>query len=212
MGRGRSKAGGATGTTNSKGSSGGRLRSGETAYVSFSPTKLHPEGEPIIAKTADDSYRYMGKIPEWDDINVDKTSADYNRAKKDYDLTATFTPNGEVIVKKGGLYSRGKKFENINAFKKDAIQRIEAREKYDLADKNSLINGRISQIQAESYRKIVRENSSSMAIKKMNDDIKDNMQAVKARLEVAEFVKSRIPHLGEKANKARQEWIKKHKS
>ena len=168
------------------------LHNGESAFVSFTPTALHPQGEPIIAKTADGGYRYMGYIPEWDNIRVDTDSQDYKAAKSDYNVKVKFSPDGRVIAEKGGLYDRKKTYKDAESFRKDVQKRIESREYFDIKQRDSIKQGRISQIEAEYYRGIVNKNSSSMAIKKMNEGIKNDMHSIKARIEVAEKAKTRI--------------------
>lgn len=61
-----------------------------------------------------------------------------------------------------------------------------------MAELDSLKKGRISQIQAEYFRGVVRRNSSSMAIKEMNEGIRNDMQSIKERLTVAERAKSKV--------------------
>lgn len=168
------------------------LKKGETAFVSFPPTALNPDGEPIIAKTDDGGYRYMGKIPSWDDVKVDTTSDEFKQAQRDYNVTARFYPDGKVEVTKGGLYDRSKSYKSVNDFKKDVTKRIESRRSWDEREQDSLNQGRISQIKAEYYRGIVNKNSSSMAIKKMNEGIRNDMTATKTRLAVAYMAERKI--------------------
>ena len=171
----------------SSGNSG--LRNGETPFVSFAPTGLRPDGEPIIAKTADGGYRYMGNVPDWDRIRVDSESDDYKQAQRDFNVTVRMDTDGKITVKKGGLYDRDKSYKDAEAFRTDVKKRIDARSSFDKREKDSLTQGRISQIEAEYYRGIVRKNSSSMAVKKITEGMQNNMQTVKTRLEVAEKAK-----------------------
>ena len=172
------------------------LKPGESAFASFSPDSLHPDGEPVIAKTEDGGYRYMGSIPQWNEVTVDKQSQDYKQAKQDYNVRLSVLSDGTVKVEKGGLFERGKTFKSVKEFQKDAEKRIDSRSRFDIAEKNSLQSGRIPQIQAEYFRGVVRKNSSSMALKKMTNGITQSMQAVKARLAVADMARQKIKALG----------------
>ena len=171
---------------------GGRMQKGETPFVSFAPTPLRPEGEPIIARSNDGRYRYMGNIPKYEDIRVDTESSDYKQAQRDYNVTARFYPDGQVKVVKGGLYDRDKTYKSAEDFRKDVSKRIESRASFDKQELSSIQKGYISQIEAEYYRGIVNKNSSAQAVKKMNEGIKGDMASVKARLEVADKAKRRI--------------------
>lgn len=183
-GRGGSGGGGSASVSN--------LRNGESPFVSFSPTSLKPEGEPIIARTADGGYRYMGHIPNYDDIRIDRGSADYKQAQRDYNVKVSMTADGQIAVQNAGLYNRKKIFKDTETFRKDVVKRIDSRSQFDKDELDSLKKGRISQIQAEYYRGVVRKNTGSMAIKKMNEGIRNNMQAIKERLTVAENAKAKV--------------------
>lgn len=174
-----------------------RLRNGESAFVSFPPTALNPDGEAIIAKTSDGGYRYMGHIPNYDYIRIDSDSADYKQAQREYNVKASMTADGQITVQNAGLYNRKKTFKDAEAFRKDVIKRIDSRSQFDKDELDSLKKGRISQIQAEYYRGVVKKNSSSMAIKKMNEGIRNNMQATKERLTVAERAKAKANQLAD---------------
>lgn len=188
-----SNMGGGSGGSGGGGSaSASNLRNGESPFASFSPMPLKPEGEPIIARTADGGYRYMGHIPDYDNIRIDRDSADYKQAQRDYNIKASMTANGQIVVQNAGLYNRKKTFKDVETFRKDVIKRIDSRSQFDKDKLNSLKKGRISQIQAEYYRGVVKKNSSSMAIKKMNEGIRNNMQATKERLTVAENAKAKV--------------------
>lgn len=193
MGTHASKAGaiGSSRANNNLSVGSGRLRNGESAFVSFAPTGLNPNGEAIIAKTSDGGYRYMGNIPDYDNIRIDSDSSDYKQAQRDFNVKASMSEDGRITVQKAGLYDRKKTFKDAETFRKDVIKRIDSRSQYDKDELDSLKKGRISQIQAEYYRGIVKNNTSSMAIKKMNEGIRNDMQAVKARLEVAGKAKSK---------------------
>jgi len=180
---------------------GRELKNNETAFVSFAPTALHPEGEPIIARSDEGRYRYLGNIPDYADIKVDTDSSDYKQAQRDYNVKLRLLSNGGVEVSKGGLYSRARTYTNIDNFKQDVIHRINSRASFDIAELGSLQKGYISQIKAEYYRGLVKKNSSSMALKAMNEAIKGDMQSIKSRLDVAEKAKRKLTQIIDQAKK-----------
>ena len=186
----KNNRGGKVGTASS-----GGLRAGESPFVSFPPTPLKPEGEPIIAKTEDGGYRYMGHIPSWDSIKVDTDSQAYKRAQRDYNVKAVVNSNGEITVKRGGLYARDKTYKNVDAFAKDVKKRIDSSSSFDVSHRESIEQGRISQISAEYYRGIVRNNTSSMAIKKIGESLRQDMSDSKARLDVAEKARRKVDQM-----------------
>lgn len=173
------------------------LKPGESPFISFPPTPLKPEGEPIIARTEDGGYRYMGHIPAWDDIKVDTDSQAYKRAVRDYNVKAVMNSNGEITVKRGGLYARDKTYKNVDAFEKDVKKRIDSSSSFDVSAREGIQQGRISQISAEYFRGVVKNNTSSMAIKKMGESIRQSMADTKARLDVAEKAKRKLGQMVE---------------
>ncbi len=194
MGRGRSKVKKIVDRGKSRISS-SDLKPGESAFASFPPTSLHPDGEPVIAKTADGGYRYLGYIPKEDDVTVDKSSQDYKQAKRDFNVKLAIAKDGTVQVSEGGLYSRQRTFNSLSAFRADALKRLDRSSQHDKDQMESLQSGRISQIQAEYFRGIVRKKSSAAALKDMKNAMAENVKAVKARLEVAENAKTKLKML-----------------
>lgn len=182
MGRGRSKAGTATKSN----------ANGDEAFVSFPKTKLNPNGKTIVTKTQDGGYRYLGYIPKEDDVTVDKSSQDYKQAKRDFNVKLSVAKDGTVQVSNGGLYSRQRTFKSVSEFKKDALKRIDKISQLDKDKMASLQSGRISQIEAEYFKGIVRKKSQSAALKDMKYAMAENVKAVKARLEVAENAKAKL--------------------
>lgn len=159
----------------------GDVRAGEKSYVSLPPTRLHPEGEPVIVETSDGSYRYTGQAPQWTRMRVDRSSDEYKRAIREYNIRFTTHADGTVTAQKGGLYQREKKYKSMRDFRRDAEKRINSRGSYDWNDFNSRAHGNVTQIEAESFRTIVRNNSSSMAIKKIKREIDSRMQTAYTR-------------------------------
>lgn len=176
-------------------SSSSKLKKGETPFVSFAPTGLNPDGEVIIAKTADGGYRYLGRVPNWEDVKIDTASSEFKQAQRDYNVKASFYDNGQVVVAKGGLYDRAKTYKNRKDFQKDVTKRIESKRSLDEKAQDSINQGRISQIEAEYYRGIVRKNSNAQALKKINGAISTDMKNIKTRLSVAYMAEKRLNDL-----------------
>lgn len=186
MGRGRSKV------KKIMVSASPKVIAGETAFVSFQKSKLNPNGKPIVTKTQDGGYRYLGYIPKEDDVTVDKSSQDYKQAKRDFNVKLSVAKDGTVQVSNGGLYSRQRTFKSVLEFKNDALKRIDKISQIDKDKMKSLQSGRISQIEAEYFKGIVRKKSQAAALKDMKYAMAENVKAVKARLEVAENAKAKL--------------------
>ena len=168
------------------------LKEGETVSVRFPKTPLHKGGEPIIARTADGGYRYLGHVPSWDDIKVDRESKEYKRAERDFNVTAQMSSDGKITVKKGGLYARTKTYKDAESFETDVQKRIDMQVLFSRASRDAYAQGRISELEVHNFANIVRTESPSMALKKMNASIRESMQSDKTRLEAAESAKRKI--------------------
>ena len=173
----------------------GNALSGEKSYVSLPPTKLNPQGQAVIVETPDGSYRYTGQAPKWTEMRVDRGSDEYKRAVREYNILLTRHADGTVTVQNGGLYQREKKFKSMRDFKRDAEKRIDSRGSYDFHDFNSRVHGNVTQIEAESFRSIVRNNSSSMALKKIKQEIDSRMKSTYIRYTALQDAKDRLARL-----------------
>ena len=188
MGRGSSKAG--------NGGNAAKISHGETVFAAFPPNSLHPNGDAIIAKTSDDRYRYLGFVPNYDSIQIDKNSSNYRRAERDFNIKAKITANGEVVVSAAGLYQRKKTYKSVNDFKKDAMKRVNSRSEYNDAELRALKDGYVSQIQAENWKSLLTKKTQSDALKQMQKDIKEDMKYLKERQKAADVARAKIKRIG----------------
>ena len=170
----------------------------ERAFASFAPTPLHPDGEAVVSLDSDGRYKYLGRVPNWTQIRVDKDSAEYKRERNDYNIRLSVHSDGSVTVEKGGLYDRKKTYKTKKAFLKDAEKRMDSRSSFVTASLNSKVHGGISQIEAEKFKSIVRNNTKSMAIKKMNSIMQDTMKSIVTRYTAAQDAKEKLKQLATK--------------
>lgn len=189
MGRGSSKAG--------NGGNAAKIKHGETVFAAFPSNSLHPNGDAIITRTSDDRYRYLGFVPNYDSIQIDKNSADYRRAERDFNIKAKITANGEVVVSAAGLYPRKKTYKSVDDFKKDAMKRISSRSEHNDAELRALKDGYVSQIQAENWKTLLAKKTPSDALKQMQKDIKEDMKYLKERQKAADMARAKIKRIGE---------------
>lgn len=191
MGAYSSKGGGAVAQTQTN----SQLYNGESAFVSFAPSALHPNGEPIIAQDQSGGYRYLGNVPNWTQIQVDRNSPEYKQTQRDYNMKWTVHKDGSVTVQKGGLYPREKKYKTQKEFRRDVEKRIDSRSRYDDTAFNNKVHGKLTQIEAENLKTIARNNSKSQALKKMNAYMKDAVTSATIRYRAIQDVKTRFREL-----------------
>ena len=168
---------------------------GETRFAGFAPSPLHPDGETVISKDDDGSYRYLGRVPNWTEMRVDKDSPEYKNRLKEYNINLTRHSDGSITVQKGGLYERQKNYKSKKEFLKDAEKRMNSRSYYDDIAFNSKVNGRLSQIEAELYKRIINTSTKSDALKKMNRHFKDSLHSALVRYQAGQDAKAKLKQL-----------------
>lgn len=178
------------------------INPGEESYVRFPPTLLHPEGQPIVVTNGSGEYIYKGGFDKSDKA-IDTGSAEYKRALRDYNIKAAFNADGSVSVTKGGLYSQKRTFKTIDAFQADANKRIDNLVAYHDRQAENTRRGVISQLQAENFKPIVRNNISSMAIKEMSKQLENDLLTARTNAAAGRDMKARLSNAIEKRKKAR---------
>lgn len=173
------------------------MRKGETRFAGFAPSPLHPDGETVISKDDDGRYRYLGRVPNWTEMRVDKDSPEYKNRLKEYNINLTKHSDGSITVQKGGLYERQKKYKSKKEFLKDAEKRMNSRSHYDDIEFNSKVNGRLSQIEAELYKRIINTSTKSDALKKMNRNFKNALQSALVRYQAGQDAKAKLKQLAD---------------
>lgn len=184
---------------NSEPLGGAKLKSGEESYVIMPPTKLNKTGKTVVAKTENDEYIY--KV-NWDksEKKIDKTSTEYQRALRDYNVKATFNSDGTVSVTKGGIFSRKVKFKTISAFEKEVNKRLDGYKNYYDNSAKLTKSGRISQLKAEVLKGYIR-NDTPNALKKFNKEMQDSLLSARTRSAAAQDMKERLYAVIDKAKK-----------
>lgn len=188
----------------SKGGGANNIVTNGTDFVSFSPTAGNKNGERVVTMTANDEYQYSRQIPSFDS-KIDTSSQDYRRALSDYNVKAKFNENGTVSVSSGGLFSRKQTFNSIDSFHKEANSRIDKQKKYWDEQESRIKSGKLTQIEAENIKTTVRNNSKSMAIKKINDGFKERIMEARTYSQAGTDMKQRLSNAVDKAKKKQRQ-------
>lgn len=211
MGRGSSKAGGGSGGNKAT----ANLPANETPFAVFYPSTQTPEGHidnVLITETTDGRYLYKGSFPSPDSIKVDKSSTEYRRAAKDYNIKASFKSDGSVEVQKDGIFSRKKTFKSIDAFEKECNSRIDASIKYHQDSLGRRAKGEMSQIEAINFRtQIARTSSTATSRRAAGNQFAKEMVYQKTQIAAAQDSKAKLAVIVSKAKKTTATTKKKSK-
>ena len=192
------------GRGSSSGKAGGRasdnekaaLRSGETVYATFEPSRTVKEGDTYnigVAKTANGDYRYTGHIPSSDSVKIDKNSAEYKRELRNYNVNAKFKADGTVEVTKGGLFTKKRTFKTIDAFEKETSAKLNGSMDYWQKTLDRSAEGYIAEATAQKWKaEMSRTFASPTTKRKYQSEIINGMKYPKMRIAAAQDMKSRL--------------------
>lgn len=166
----------------------GTLNPGDNVIAAAGPKK-----RPILVEN-DGKYQLKIAIPE-SAKKIDTQSSEYKRALREYNVRAAFNSDGSVQVKNGGLYSRSKKFKDINAFEKDVNEKIDSLTNYYNKVVNNRQKGYVPQVQVDSIKNIVRSNPSGQAIGKIQKMISSEIMSYRTQAAAGEDMKRRLKFL-----------------
>lgn len=152
-----------------------------------------PKKRPILVEN-DGKYQLKIAIPE-SAKKIDTQSSEYKRALREYNVRAAFNSDGSVQVKNGGLYSRSKKFKDINAFEKDVNEKIDRLTDYYNKVADNRRKGYVPQVQVDSIKNIVRSNPSGQAIGKIQKMISSETMSYRVQAAAGEDMKRRLKFL-----------------
>lgn len=172
-----------------------------TFFVSFAPTALSDQRERVITLTENGDYIYSRKIPNFDDVKIDTSSAEYKRALRDFNVKAQFNADGSVSVASGGLFSQKQKFKNTGDFQKETYKRIDNNISYWKSEENRVKSGKLTQLEAENIKSTVKGKSKSMAIKEINNGFKEQIAQAKTYTAAGDDMKRRLSVAINKAKK-----------
>lgn len=172
------------------------LRSGETVYATFEPSRTVKEGDTYnigVAKTANGDYRYTGYIPSSDSVKIDKNSAEYKRELRNYNVNAQFKADGTVEVTKGGLFTKKRTFKTIDSFEKETSAKLNGSMDYWQKTLDRRAEGYIAEATAQKWKtEMSRTFASPTAKRKYQSEIVDGMKYPKMRISAAQDMKSRL--------------------
>lgn len=170
-------------------------------FASFPPSKLHPDGEPIVTKHGDE-YHYERTMPvqDVDDATLDYESADYKQALREFNARVSLRKDGSIEAKAGPLFPRTRVFKTPEAFAAEAEKRIQViRRRYE-QEAERLKAGRLTQIEAESIKTTARKMSKSMAISRINRDLRERALSYRYSIEAAARALGKIQQVVDRAH------------
>ena len=172
------------------------LRSGETVYATFEPSRTVKEGDPYnigVAKSANGDYRYTGYIPSVDSVAIDKSSIEYKRELRSYNVNAQFKADGTVEVTKGGLFTKKRTFKTIDAFEKETSAKLNGSMDYWQKALDRSAEGYIAEVTAQKWKaEMSRTFASPTTKRKYQSEIINGMKYPKMRIAAAQDMKSRL--------------------
>lgn len=172
------------------------LRSGETVYATFEPSRTVKEGDTYnigVAKTANGDYRYTGHIPSSDSVKIDKNSAEYKRELRNYNVNVQFKADGTVEVTKGGLFTKKRTFKTIDAFEKETSAKLNGSMDYWQKTLDRRAKGYIAEATAQKWKaEMSRTFASPTTKRKYQSEIINGMKYPKMRIAAAQDMKSRL--------------------
>ena len=190
---------GGRGSSSGKAGSGAEkvlLQSGETVYATFEPSRTVKEGDPYnigVAKSANGDYRYTGYIPSVDSVAIDKSSIEYKRELRSYNVNAQFKADGTVEVTKGGLFTKKRTFKTIEAFEKETSAKLNGSMDYWQKALDRSAEGYIAEATAQKWKaEMSRTFSSPTTRHKYQSEIINGMKYPKMRIAAAQDMKSRL--------------------
>ena len=172
------------------------LRSGETVYATFEPSRAVKEGDPYnigVAKNANGEYRYIGYIPPANSVTIDKSSTEYKRELRNYNINAKFKADGTVEVTKGGLFTRKRVFKSVDAFEKETSAKLNGSMDYWQKTLDYREKGYLDDMTAQKWKaEMSRTFASPTTKRKYQSEIINGMKYPKMRIAAAQDMKSRL--------------------
>ena len=168
---------------------GTELRPGETPFVEMRGW-LKGSKWAVVAKNESGQYIFKGYFNK-EDRWVDTKSPEYKSILSEYNIKAAFHKDGSVSVKSGGLYGRAKKYKSKDAFLSDASKKLDGMKNYYQDVQNATKKGVISQVTAENFKSLVR-NDYPNALRKMKKSMEKDIKTNAMHIHAAEDMKNRL--------------------
>ena len=172
------------------------LQNGETVYATFEPSRTVKEGDPYnigVAKNANGEYRYIGYIPPANSVTIDKSSTEYKRELRNYNINAKFKADGTVEVTKGGLFTRKRVFKSVDAFEKETSAKLDGSIEYWQKTLDYREKGYLDDMTAQKWKAEMARSFSTPTVRgKYQSQIVNDMKYPKMRIAAAQDMKSRL--------------------
>ena len=135
------------------------------------------------------NYSYDGR--------VDETSDTYKNELRSDNVKASFKSDGTVEVANGGLFSRKKKFKNVDAFQSEVNKKLDAKINYYNTSSESIEKGFLpyGQLAAENYANLIKSRTLSDATKQIRKDMEGYIKTNKTKSAAAQDMKERLSKL-----------------
>lgn len=160
-------------------------------FVSFPPSKLHPEGEPVVTERGGE-YHYERPVPDVSDVSLDFNSDDYKAAMREFNARVSLQEDGSITAKAGPLFPRARTFKTPEAFRDEVEKRIiTIRRRYE-QEAERLKAGRLTQLEAENIKTQARKMSKSMAVSRINRDLRERALSYRYSMEAADAALARL--------------------
>lgn len=188
-----------TGSSGKSSGSGGNSRKAEPQGEPFVVVKNGRRNEALVTQV-DGEYRYQGYIPEYNK-KIDTSDPEYRRALRDNNVKVKFTANGEAVVSKGGLFSRGKTFKTIDAFQQEANRRLDTQAERGRSEVSRIQSGRMVQIEAENLKSFARDHVIGDTKRHYENQATAAMKSARIQQEAALDMKRRLATVVENAKR-----------
>lgn len=154
----------------------------------------------MLVTINDGEYRYQSYIPTYDK-KIDTSDPEYKRALRGNNIKVKFTANGEAVVTKGGLFSKGRTFKTIDAFQQEANRRLDAQAERGKSEFSRIQSGRMTQIEAENLKSYAKEHVIGDTKGHYEKQAVSAMKAARIQQEAALDMKRRLATVVDSAKK-----------
>ncbi|MBP5717720.1 MAG: hypothetical protein J6X53_01915 [Abditibacteriota bacterium] len=154
----------------------------------------------MLVTINDGEYRYQSYIPTYDK-KIDTSDPEYKRALRGNNIKVKFTANGEAVVTKGGLFSKGRTFKTIDAFQQEANRRLDAQAERGKSEFSRIQSGRMTQIEAENLKSYATEHVIGDTKGHYEKQAVSAMKAARIQQEAALDMKRRLATVVDSAKK-----------
>ena len=168
----------------------GSKKSDKSDLIPGEETLVSMGNSPLVTKH-DGKYLFKGYVSDYTK-KIDTESNEYKRELREFNVKASFTTNGGVQVKAGPLYSRAKKFKDIDSFERETNRRIDSIVNYANETARKRLAGEITQIHALNIESYMKNHTKSDGYKKARGLLEDEIRDARIKAAAGEDMKRRL--------------------